>query len=93
MTVVPLRWPDKDPDEVLDFRIDWSDWLAGDTISSATWTVPAGLTKDSEARDDSSTTVGLSGGADETDYRIVCVITTAAGRTFVSVVMIEVRAR
>lgn len=89
----PLRWPSKDPDEELDFRIDWSAWLAGDTITSATWTVPAGLTKGTEARDDSTTTVWLSGGTDNTDYKIGCRIETAAGRTFDHAVMLEVRGR
>lgn len=23
-----LKWPDKDPEEVLDYPLDWTDWLA-----------------------------------------------------------------
>ncbi len=29
-----LSWPFKDPDEVLDYQIDWTARLAGDTIST-----------------------------------------------------------
>jgi hypothetical protein len=39
----------KDPDSSLDYSLAWTDRLAsGVTISSATWAVPAGLTKVSE---------------------------------------------
>lgn len=34
---------DKDPQEVIDYTIDWSDHLAsGETISTSTWTFPNG---------------------------------------------------
>jgi len=40
----------KDPDAVLDYGFDWSDWLAdGETISTSTWTVETGITKDSDS--------------------------------------------
>jgi len=32
-----LRWPVKDPDETLDFSIDWSRFLEGRTISEVVW--------------------------------------------------------
>jgi len=31
------KWPDKDPDEMLDYSVDWSRFLGDDTISSVTW--------------------------------------------------------
>ena len=34
-----LKWPDKDPDEQLDYSIDWSNALGTNTISSVTWKV------------------------------------------------------
>lgn len=34
-----FRWPVKDPDETLDYSIDWSRWLDTATISSVTWFV------------------------------------------------------
>ncbi len=34
-----FRWPSKDPDETLDYSIDWSRYLASATIVSVTWFV------------------------------------------------------
>lgn len=31
------KWPDKDPDEIVDYSVDWSRFLGTDTISAATW--------------------------------------------------------
>ena len=70
----------KDPDAVLDYTINWAAWLDGDTISASTWTIPSGLTKDSDAFGDSTVTVWLSGGTAGIEYSIVNHITTAAGR-------------
>ncbi len=32
-----LRWPDKDPDELLDYTVDWSRYLDTLTIASVEW--------------------------------------------------------
>jgi hypothetical protein len=34
-----LVWPNKDPDELLDYSLDWSDIAAGFTISTVVWSV------------------------------------------------------
>lgn len=34
-----FRWPFKDPDETLDYSVDWSRYLDTDTISSVSWSV------------------------------------------------------
>tara|TARA_R100000773_G_C4122121_1_gene57069 strand:+ start:161 stop:511 length:351 start_codon:yes stop_codon:yes gene_type:complete len=34
-----FRWPVKDPDETLDYSIDWSRFLGSKTISSVVWSV------------------------------------------------------
>jgi hypothetical protein len=34
-----LKWPNKDPDETLDYSIDWSRFLGDATISSVSWFV------------------------------------------------------
>tara|TARA_R100000152_G_C6762839_1_gene187168 strand:- start:714 stop:1037 length:324 start_codon:yes stop_codon:yes gene_type:complete len=34
-----FRWPNKDPDEQLDYSIDWSRFLGSATISSVAWFV------------------------------------------------------
>ena len=88
-----LEWDFKDPDEVLDYRVDWSARLDGDTIASSTWEVPTGLTKDSDTSDDDSTTIWLSGGTLGDNYTLVNRITTAGGRTFDQSVKLKVRTR
>ena len=72
----------KDPDAVLDYGIDWGDWLTdvSDTISTSTWTAPAGITKDSDTHNDTTTTIWLSGGTAGSSYSLVNHITTAGGR-------------
>ena len=71
---------DKDPDAKLDYEIDWTSWLNGDTIDSSAWIVPTGITKESDAHDDTSTTIWLSGGSVGEVYNITNRITTAGGR-------------
>jgi len=71
----------KDPDAVLDWEIDWSNKLeTGETISASTWTVPAGITKDSDSFTGTATTVWLSGGTLGEGYTVVNHITTNLGR-------------
>lgn len=88
-----LRHPvyEKDPSDVADYGRDWSDLLEADTISSSTWTVPAGLTKDSQTNDTTTTTVWLSGGTALEDYVCVNRIVTAGSRTFERSITIQVR--
>ena len=31
------KWPDKDPDETIDYSVDWSRFIPNDTLSSANW--------------------------------------------------------
>ena len=67
----------KDPDAVLDYTFDWTEWLAGDEITSYTITVPSGITKNS----DSEVSTGkiqmfLSGGTAGVTYPIACKIST-----------------
>ena len=85
MPIAALRWPDKDPADVLDYGMDWSDQLAltspADAISSAIWTVPAGLAAGAQFVVGGVATSFLSGGTAGTDYTITCRIVTAGGRT------------
>lgn len=73
----------KDPSAIKDYKYDWgTNWLAaGETISSATVTVPAGLTKVSQSNTTTTVTVRLSGGtAGPTWIPVVCHITTNQGQ-------------
>lgn len=71
----------KDPDAVKDYAVDWTEWLAGDTIATSEWTLPDGITQDSEDNTDTVATVFLAGGTDGESYVVTNRITTAAGRT------------
>jgi hypothetical protein len=71
----------KDPDAILDYAVDWSRWLAGDTIAASAWVVPTGLTKVSETNTATKATVWLSSGSAGQSYTVTNRITTAAGRT------------
>lgn len=75
----------KDPDAVLDYTIDWTEWLpTGDTITASTFTVNSddndAITVDDQLNDDNTTTVWLSGGIAGQKYTVTNHITTAAGR-------------
>jgi hypothetical protein len=86
-----LDWPDKDPDEVLDYSINWTERLAGDVIDSSLWLVPATIIEDSNSFTDSSTTIWLSGGT--LDDRVVLTnrITTVGGRVYDQSVRLRIR--
>jgi hypothetical protein len=73
----------KDPDAVLDYRFDWSAWLAvdGDTISSHVVTASDGLVVDGSSEADGSVTVWVSGGTPKQSHTLACRVTTLAGRT------------
>ena len=80
----------KDPEATLDYSLDWADWMpASDRIATSNWTIEtlagdlnplvevetllAGLT--------SRTTIFLSGGSVNRNYRVTNTITTDDGRT------------
>lgn len=72
----------KDPDATVDFPIDFTDYLDGDTISGTPdWDVPSGLSLQSQTNTTTSATAFLSGGVAGVDYLVRCRIATAAGRT------------
>lgn len=70
----------KDPDETLDYQIDWSDWLGTDTISLSSWDVTSGITVDSSSNTTTTATIWLSGGTENSRYEITNTVTTADGR-------------
>ncbi len=81
----------KDPDAVMDYRLDWSAFLVTDTISTSTWTVPTGITKQSDTNTTTAVTIWLTGGTAGTNYELTNRITTAAGRTQDVTITIMVR--
>lgn len=84
---------EKDPNAVLDYPIDWSDWLDSDTISTSAWTVEPGITEDSSSNTTTVATIWLSGGTAGETYSITNTIVTAGGRTNDQTITIEVKNR
>jgi hypothetical protein len=76
-----ITWPFKDPNEVLDYEIDWAARIGDDPISTVTWTVPGGITQASNALSGTVTTIWLSGGTAGTSYDVGCRVVTTGGRT------------
>lgn len=84
----------KDPDALLDYKLNWSLWLEGlDTISNSNWIVPTGLTLEANVFNDTTTTAWLSGGDLNTTYKVVNRINTAAGRVEDRTITIRIRNR
>jgi hypothetical protein len=61
-------------------ELDWRPWLAGETITSSSWTVPAGLTDDGHSESGGETTIFLTGGSLATVYVVTNTIVTSDGR-------------
>lgn len=73
----------KDPDDVADYGWDWAPHLlAGETITTSTWDVTAGLTSTDfpDSHTDTKTTIWLSGGSNGRTYAVTNHVTTNQGR-------------
>jgi hypothetical protein len=81
MSASPINVYSKDPNSVLDYTIDWTEWLGTDTIVAVTWTVPAGISNSGTVRSNYTATIFLSGGTVNTNYVITCQVITSGGRT------------
>lgn len=69
-----------DPDAVLDYIYDWSDWMQpGEEIATHTIVTGSGLTVDSSSASDTTVTVWVSGAVTGTRI-LTCRITTNQGR-------------
>ena len=90
-----LTWPSKDPEEVLDYTINWNDRLeTGETIVASFFEVAAGdVVIDSDSDLDGVTKVWLSGGTDGTACTISNRIETSEGRTYDEAVKLRIRSK
>lgn len=85
-----FKWPSKDKDELLDYSVDWSRYLAGNTITSVVWSVdnesgvktvfsPAttvnGLSNVSQTISGDVATINLNLGTNNAEYKIYCTMT------------------
>jgi len=87
---VSLKWPPKDPDEKLDYSLDWSRFLGTKTISSVAWFIDNasgvktavsatgsvnGLSLDNTSNTSTVSSAVFSAGTDNATYVITCAIT------------------
>lgn len=88
-----VTFPYKDPDEDIDYTIDWSADLGEDTIDSSVWTVPLGITDVADSNTTTSTTIRLSGGSLGEIYTLNNHIVTAGGQEFDQTATIRIRGK
>ena len=95
-----LAFPSKDPNEVLDYVLDWSDRLeTGDTISTSAWSLVTAdnpdsvLVIDSDSNTTTTTTVWLSAGTVDKTYYLLNRVVTTGGRTMDQTVVLRVAAK
>jgi len=87
----------KDPDDVLDYTWDWTEWLDAivDTISSKSIVVSGTVVEDSSliVSGSKKVTAVLSGGTLNETHRVTCRIVTAGGRTADRSIYLKMRER
>jgi hypothetical protein len=102
------KWPTKDPDEILDYSIDWSRFLASSTISTVQWyvddedgvktlfssgTVVNGIQHVSSANTSVVATIHLGLGDNNKAYKFYCRINDSVGNIAERTVRITVKER
>lgn len=92
---MPVTLSSKDPNEVLDYAIDWSQRnLGNDVVALFEATTQSGsIVVQSSEVSKLITTIWLSGGMDGETCTILLRITTAAGRVLDETVKIKIKAR
>lgn len=101
------KWPNKDPDETLDYSVDWSRWLgSGVTISSVAWFVDNasgaktsftagstvnGLQNVSVTNTTTVATINLAVGTLNKEYKIYCRITDSSGSVVERVIKLNIK--
>ena len=74
-------WIEKFPNTNLAYVLGFSGWLKGDTLTSADFTVPDGLTNGGEGIDTGAKTawIRLAGGTPGRSYRVICHVVSGGG--------------
>jgi len=101
-----FRWPNKDPDEILDYSVDWSRFLNGATITTCVWSVDDstgtktaitagsvvnGIQNVAQTISGSITTINLGLGTNNIEYKFYCRITDNSGNIAERVVRLRVK--
>ncbi len=101
-----FRWPNKDPDETLDYSVDWSRYLNSASISNVTWyvdnasgvktilpsgAVVNGIQNVATTTSGGVTTINLGLGTNNTEYKFYCNITDSTGSTSERTIKLRVK--
>jgi len=101
-----FRWPNKDPDETLDYSVDWSRWLNGATISSVVWYVDNssgvktaltagntvnGLQNVAQTISGGVATINLGLGTNNIEYKIYCNMSDNSGSVAERVIRLKIK--
>jgi hypothetical protein len=99
-------WPNKDPDEIIDYSVDWSRFLGSETISSVRWFIKDADGNKEEASDaevinglqfvtgtisGQVATARFSLGTNNIKYTVVCQITTAGALQYERSIFLRVK--
>jgi len=101
-----FRWPNKDPDETLDYSVDWSRWLNGATISTVVWYVDDstgtktaltagntvnGLQNVAQTISNGVATINLGLGTNNTEYKVYCNMSDSSGNVAERVIRLRIK--
>lgn len=101
-----FRWSNKDPDETLDYSVDWSRWLNGATISSITWYVDDasgvktalaagntvnGIQNVAQTISNGVATINLGLGTNNYEYKFTCRMTDNSGNIAERVIRLRIK--
>ena len=86
-------FPEKDPNEVLDYELDWTNKLnSNEHIHASLFTID-NATIDSSSFTNKSTTLWISGGIEGTTANILNRITTSQNRIMDQTVLLPIRSK
>jgi hypothetical protein len=103
---VSFKWPNKDPDEILDYSVDWTRFLNGATITGVAWFVDDengvktaianaqivnGIQRVNITTANGITTIHLALGIVNTEYKFYCQITDSTGSVAERVIKLRVK--
>lgn len=82
---------EQDPSDLIQYAIDWTSFLDGDTLATSAWTVPSELTSSGTALSTTTTQIKISGGQSGKEYSVTNRITTTVrGETAEETILIRI---